>query len=260
MTHETLWLRALLAAFAIIPAAAHAQGLTLSTGIEYSSGKYGETEKTEMYNLPVTAKYETGLWTFRLSLPIVRVTGPANVVVVGDDVVTIPGASTARRTETGLGDLTGSAFYNLLDERTSQFGLDVGAKVKLGTADEDKGLGTGENDHSVQADVYKPVGDATTAFGSLGYRFYGDPPGVDLRSVFYGSLGGSYRISPDSSFGLAYDFRPRITDGGSQVSEATAFLSQRVSREMKLQYYGVKGFADGSPDFALGVMLIYAYQ
>src|SRR6185436_19515391 len=96
MTHETLWLRALLAAFAIIPAAAHAQGLTLSTGIEYSSGKYGETEKTEMYNLPVTAKYETGLWTFRLSLPIVRVTGPANVVVVGDDVVTIPGASTAR--------------------------------------------------------------------------------------------------------------------------------------------------------------------
>jgi len=259
MTHETLWPGALLAVLAILPAAAHAQGLTVSTGIEYSSGKYGDTQKTEMYNVPVTGKYETGLWTFRLSLPLVRVTGPGNVVLVGDDVVTLPGGSAERSTETGLGDLVGSAFYNVLDERTSKFGLDIGAKVKLGTADEDKGLGTGENDHAVQADVFKPIG-AINAFGTLGYRFYGDPPGLDLRSVFYGSFGGSYPLSTETSAGLAYDFRPRITDGGSSVSEATAFLSQRVSRDWRLQYYGVKGFSDGSPDFALGVMLSRSYR
>jgi len=256
MTHATLWTGALLS---VLAAAAHAEGLTVTTGVEYSSGKYGDTQKTEMYNVPVTGKYETGLWTFRVSLPLVRVTGPGNVVRVGDDVVTLPGGSTERHTETGLGDLTASAFYNVLDERTSEIGLDLGAKVKLGTADEDKGLGTGENDHSVQADVFKPIG-AINAFGTLGYRFYGDPPGVNLRSVFYGSLGGTYRVSNETSFGLAYDFRPSITDGGSPVSEATAFLSQRVSPDWKLQYYGVKGFSDGSPDFAVGVMLSRTYQ
>jgi hypothetical protein len=256
MTHVTLWPGALLA---VLAAAAHAEGLTVSTGIDYSSGNYGDTQKTEMYNVPVTGKYETGLWTFRLSLPLVRVTGPGNVVRVGDDVVTLPGGSAERHTETGLGDLVGSAFYNVLDERTSEFGLDIGAKVKLGTADEDKGLGTGENDHAVQADVFKPIG-AITAFGSLGYRFYGDPPGIDLRSVFYGSFGGTYRLSTETSVGLAYDFRPPITDGGSRVSEATAFLSQRISRDWRLQCYGVKGFSDGSPDFAIGVMLSHSYQ
>jgi hypothetical protein len=198
MTYVTLRRDALLAVLATLPAAVHAEGWTVSTGIEYSSGKYGDTLKTEMYNVPVTGKYETGLWAFRLSLPLVRVTGPGNVVRVGDDVVTLPGGSTERHTETGLGDLVGSAFYNLLDERTSEFGLDIGAKVKLGTADEDKGLGTGENDHSIQADVFKPIG-AITAFGSLGYRFYGDPPGIDLRSVFYGSFGGTYPLSDEST-------------------------------------------------------------
>jgi len=259
MTHAARWPNALLAVLATLPAAVHAEGWTVSTGIEYSSGKYGDTQKTEMYNVPVTGKYETGLWTFRLSLPLVRITGPGNVVIVGDDVVTLPGGSAGRSTETGLGDLVGSAFYNVLDERTSKIGLDLGAKVKLGTADEDKGLGTGENDHAVQADVFKPIG-AINAFGSLGYRFYGDPPGIDLRSVFYGSFGGTYPLSDGSSVGLAYDFRPPITDGGSRVSEATAFLSQRVSRDWRLQYYGVKGFSDGSPDFAIGVMLSHSYR
>lgn len=259
MTNAKFWPGALLAVIAGLPAAALAEGLTISAGAEYSSGKYGDTQKTEMYNVPVTGKYETGLWTFRLSLPLVRVTGPGNVVGAGDDRVTLPGGSTAVRTETGLGDLVGSASYNLVDERTSEFGLDVGAKVKLGTADEDKGLGTGENDHSVLADVFKPMGDYT-AFGSLGYRFYGDPPGIELRNVVFGSIGGSYRKSREISFGLAYDFRPRITDRGGRVSEATAFLSQRVSRDLKLQYYGVRGFSDGSPDFAVGVMLSHSYQ
>jgi len=92
MTHAARWPNALLAVLAVLPAGVHAEGWTVSSGIEYSSGKYGDTQKTEMYNVPVTGKYETGLWTFRLSLPLVRVTGPGNVVLVGDDVVTLPAA------------------------------------------------------------------------------------------------------------------------------------------------------------------------
>jgi len=41
-----------------------------------------------------------------------------------------------RRTESGLGDIVASAFYNLRDERSTGLGIDVGAKVKLPTADE----------------------------------------------------------------------------------------------------------------------------
>ena len=259
MTQVKFWPGALLAVLAVGPTAALGEGLTLGTGVDYSSGEYGDTQETEVWYVPVTGKYETGLWTFRLVVPLLRITGPGNVIGAGDGQVTIPGASTTVRTESGLGDIVGSAFYNLIDERDSAFGLDLGAKVKLGTGDSDKGLGTGENDYSVQVDVFKPIG-VIDAFGSLGYRMYGDPPGVELHNVVYGSVGGSYRMSSETSVGMAYDFRPSITPTGSRVSEVTAFVSKRLSRELKLQAYALTGFSDASPDFGIGVMVNYSYQ
>jgi hypothetical protein len=236
-----------------------ADGLTLGTGFDYTSGKYGSSEKTEILYVPLTGRYETGPWTFRAVVPYIRITGPGNVVGAGADRVTLPGAATERRTESGLGDIVGSAFYNVLNESKSFIGLDVGAKVKFGTADRDKGLGTGKNDYSIQTDVFKPLGPVT-AFASLGYRWYGDPPGVDLRNVYYGSAGATYKVSADTSAGAAYDWRPRVSPNGGQVSEATAFVTQRLSREWKVQFYGVKGFSTGSPDFGVGALLSYSLQ
>jgi hypothetical protein len=245
--------------FALSSSALFAEGLTLGTGFDYTSGKYGTSEKTEILYVPLTGKYEMGPWTFRAVLPYIRVTGPGNVVGVGDDRVTLPGGSTTRRTDSGLGDIVTSAFYNVMNEGRAPFGLDIGAKVKFGTADRDKGLGTGENDYSIQADAFKPFG-ATTAFASLGYRWYGDPPGVALRNVVYGSAGATHKLSDNTSFGAAYDWRPKVSDNGGQISEATAFVTQRLSRAWKLQLYGVKGFSTGSPDYGAGAFLSYALQ
>ena len=250
---------ALAAMSALSSGAVLAEGLTLGTGFDYTSGKYGSSEKTEILYVPLTGRYEAGPWTFRGVVPYIRITGPGNVVGAGADRVTLPGASSARRTESGLGDIVGSAFYNVLSERSAPFGLDIGAKVKLGTADRDKGLGTGKNDYSVQADVFKPFGD-TTAFASLGYRWYGDPAGVDLRNVFYGSAGATHKISADTSVGAAYDWRPQVSPNGGKISEATAFVTQRFSRDWKVQFYGVKGFSTGSPDFGAGALLSYNFQ
>jgi outer membrane putative beta-barrel porin/alpha-amylase len=231
---------------------------TVGAGADYSSGKYGGTQKTEILYVPFTGKYEIGPWAFKLIVPYIEITGPGNVVGAGADRVTLPGGNAARRTESGLGDIVANAFYNVVNERNAPFGLDVGAKAKLGTADRAKGLGTGENDYSVQADIFKPLGEFT-AFGSLGYRWYGDPPGVSLRNVPYGSIGASRRMSSETSAGLTYDFRPPITAAGSRISEATGFVSQRLSREWKLQVYAVKGFSNGSPDFGVGALLNYSF-
>ena len=252
-----------MAAFASVAAAlgcggVQAEGLTLATGFDYTSGKYTGTENTDILYIPFIAKYETGPWAFRATVPYIRISGPGNVIGAGADRVTVPGASTTRRTESGLGDIVLSSFYNVLSERRSVVGLDVGAKLKLGTADETKGLGTGENDWSLQADVFKPLG-ALSLFGSLGHRWYGDPPGLDLKNVFYWSLGGAYRLSTDTSAGVAYDFRPSIIAGGGEISELTAFVTRRLSREWKLQPYLVLGFGKASPDWGAGAQVAYSY-
>ena len=227
---------------------------SVAVGAEYSSGKFGGTETTDTLYVPVVLRHETGPWVLKATVPWLRVTGPSNVIGAGADRVVLPGASTGRRTESGLGDIVLSGFYNLMDERKGGLGLDVGAKVKLPTADDTRGLGTGELDYAAQLDFFKPF-DATTLFGSIGYRVYGDPAGQTLKDVFYTSIGASYRMSSQQSIGVAYDYRPAIVNGGGKVSEATLFFSNRLSPEWKLQLYGVVGFADASPDAAIGALL-----
>ena len=231
---------------------------TIGGGAEYTSGNYGGTQKTEIFYVPFTAKFENGPWTFRATAPYIRVTGPGNVLGVGADRVTLPGANATRRTESGLGDFVTSIFYTAVSETRSPIGLDIGAKVKFGTADRDKGLGTGKTDYSLQADLFKPLG-AVTAFGSLGYRKYGDPAGINFRNVPYGAIGAAYRVSRETTAGAVYDYRPRIVDGGSQLSEATLYLSQRLAGNWKAQVYGLVGFADASPDWGAGFTLTYTY-
>jgi len=204
--------------------------VTVGIGAEYTTGTYGTSETTDTTYIPFIFKYETGPWVLKATVPYIRISGPANVIGAGAERVTLPGGTAGRRTESGLGDVVASAFYNLADERRAGIGLDVGVKVKLPTADEQRGLGTGELDYAVQADFFKPFGDIT-AFGSLGYRIYGDPPGLDLRNVAYYAIGASCRVAPDSTIGVAYDYRPRIVTGGSEISEATLFWSRRLTRE-----------------------------
>ena len=236
----------------IIAGSATAQ-TSVGIGAEYTTGKFGASESTETLYIPLVVKHETGPWVLKATIPYLRLSGPGNVVGAGPDRVVVPGVSNARRTESGLGDVVLSGFYNLLDERKGGLGIDVGAKVKLPTADEQRGLGTGELDYALQMDFFRPFG-ATTLFGSIGYRFYGDPPGANLRDVPYAAIGLSQRMSAETSVGVAYDYRPHIVSGGSEVSELTAFWSQRLSQDWKLQLYGLVGFADASPDAGFGVL------
>ena len=231
---------------------------TLSVGADYSAGKFGQTQNTDLLYIPVTAKHEAGRWTFKAVVPYIHITGPGNVVGSPDNIVILPGGAAAIRTENGLGDVVASAFYNVLNESSAPLGLDLGAKIKFGTADASRGLGTGKTDYALQADLFKPVG-ALTAFGSLGYRWYGDPAGTDLKNAFYGAIGASYKVSQPTTVGLAYDARGRISQGGGAVSELTVFATRAFSPAWKLQIYGVKGFADGSPDAAGGAVLSYSF-
>ena len=241
------------AAQAVAAQTGEAARTSVAVGAEYSTGKFGASESTDTLYIPVVVRHETGPWVFKATVPWLRITGPGNVIGAGADRVVVPGGNAARRTESGLGDVVVSAFYNLMDERKGGLGLDVGAKVKLPTADETKGLGTGELDYAAQLDFFRPF-DATTLFGSIGYRVYGDPAGTTLKDVFYASIGASYRMSQQQAVGVAYDYRPAIVNGGGKVSELTAFWSNRLSPEWKLQLYGVVGFADASPDAGVGML------
>lgn len=223
--------------------------LSLTTGLDYSTGDYGTSTTSEMWYVPIAAKYETGRMTYKMTIPYLRVTN----AVVSPDGDPIEGTDCSG-TETGLGDITASAGYNLLDGTTNGVLLDAVAKVKMPTA-ESKCLGNNKTDYALQVDAARSFG-GVTAFGTAGWKDMGDS---DLRNPFYASLGIATKLGPATTVGAAYDWRARLRSSSDPVREASLFLSQKLSAQWKLQMYGVKGFSDNSPDWGGGVMVGYTY-
>lgn len=256
------------ALFSLLLAAGTAQaqdGLSLGIGADYSSGDYGSDITTKILSVPVSAKYATGDWTFKASLPWVRVDGDANVVPGLGDVVNLnpsgrgrgnsgggSGGTDASTTGTtsGIGDLRLSAAYAI--PMQGSWGVDLTGNVKIATADEDKGLGTGANDYGAAIDVYRRVGEATTLFGGVGYTVLGDSDYIEVDSVLNGNVGVSQKLG-SGSVGVMYDYRQPTSEASDDRSEVTGFYSFPTSDTSKMQLYATKGLTDGSPDWGAGV-------
>ena len=253
------------AALACVPAAALAQ-VTVTTGVEFTSGKYGEAEKTDTLMIPLLVKYETGPWTAKFNLPWIRTKGVVNRETgeLGD------GTSRQSQIQSGLGDLTASVFYSILEPSSAAIGLDVGGKVKFATADSRKCLlTTGKTDYSAQIEMYTVAG-AFTPFLGFGWTKKGDPvrrdvdcvstgERIDFKNPWFASAGFSYKISSATTAGLSYDYRRKIISDGDPVSEATIFVTGRLAPNVKLQGYGIVGFSENSPDWGVGATIAYSF-
>ena len=245
---------------------------SVSTGADYSSGKYGTTTTTDIWSVPVTAAYQTDRWTFKLVVPYINISGAGDVIPgVGKvnngnpkgrghrnaGTPPTPGTTT-NGSASGLGDITASAGYELFGSADRTFGLDLTGKVKFGTADENKGLGTGKNDYGLSLDTYK-VSGAWTAFGGVGWMKYGSSQYIQLKNGFNANIGADYKLNSSHNIGAYYYYRERIADTGASQSEIAGYWNHKFNDSLRVQAYALAGFADGSPDYGVGASLKYSF-
>lgn len=249
-----------LASLAFQPCSSYADGkFSLTSGVDYSTGQYGQTQSTDIIYVPFTAKYETDNTTFKLTVPWLQITGPGDVVG-GDARVVLGKSSRPSVTQSGLGDLVLSATHTFARIGTAKpLILDVTGKIKFATASAGKGLGTGENDYAILLDAYKPIIKNLTVFGGVGYKLMGDPTGLDLHNVWSGSAGFSYKFSPATSAGIMADLRQATLDTTQPLRELTAFSIHKFNDHYKLQSYLTHGFSTSSTDWGGGMMLAYIF-
>ena len=237
---------------ASIPSMAQDQ-FSLSTGFDFSSGKYGNTASTDIVYIPVVGKYEIGDLMLKLTVPYISITGPGGVV---QGVGRVGTTTTTRTTDSGLGDIVAMADYNFYS--VGSVALDAVGKIKFGTADANKGLGTGKNSYSAQLDGYDTTG-ATTLFATVGYKIYDVPVGFTLNNVLYGTIGASQKLSNTTSAGAMLDMATSSSPTGSDQLEATVYVSHKITPKLKVQANVLKGFANGSPDFGGGAMITSSF-
>lgn len=244
--------------FATVGIAADDIRANVSAGVDFSSGDYGGSDDIDDIYIPVTASVENGRLGYRLTIPYLSVRAPTGTVTTGPSGNPILGEG-PKRTESGLGDVIGAVtFYDVVSNSDLNIALDLTAKIKFATADEDKGLGTGEHDYSIQADVYKYLDDFTL-LASGGYKVRGDPSGLDLENVFFASVGGVYQFAPRTRGGLIYDFRESAFDSGDDIQELTGFVSQQLSNAWRIQVHLLTGFSNASPEWGGGFLIKYAF-
>ena len=258
--------------------AAHADDsstVKVGAGIDYTTGKYGTSTTTDTTQVPVTLGYETGDWSFKLAVPYIHVTGADNVIPgigpvkntnpkgrghgkKGGQVTPTPTPTTTSGSASGLGDIVAAATYEAYSNKAANFGIDLTGKIKFGTADADKGLGTGKNDYTAAVDMYKGYG-AWTLFGGVSYTWMGSSQYIRLNNVFGATAGASYKLSSQSAIGAYYDYREKASDTSFARSEVTGYYSYKFASAWRAQAYVTKGFSDGSPDWGVGATVVYSF-
>lgn len=266
----------LLAAAVSLPAMAGTP--SFSAGANYFSGKYGTTATTDIWSVPLVFGYDSGPWHFKLTVPYIQVTGTGDVLPgVGKVQNTNPlglgggrgnplmggggnttSTSPTSTTASGLGDVVAQASYSVFYDKTSRFGMDLGTKIKFGTADANKGLGTGQNDYGLNLLAYKGWG-SWTVFGGMGYTHYGSSQYIKLKNGGDANAGFSFKLSDTDNLGAYYYYRQRISDFGYQQSEVSGFWNHKITSKARLQAYVLTGFTNGSPDWGGGASLKWSF-
>lgn len=226
----------------------------LSLGGYYSSGDYGEAVDTRIRYFPMSYQYQSDNWGFQLTVPHLEINGLGNVLVnVGG--VTRAQASDEKVSSRGLGDTVASITYQFDSSDDAALFFDLVVEAKIPTADEDKGLGTGEYDYGVQLDVYKPWKSATL-FGTVGYKFRGKTELFSgLEDSPFAELGISIPLNASLSGGLIYDFSAPASGYSKEIHEFLPFVSWAITPRWSLMGYAAWGVTEDSPDYAVGAQL-----
>ncbi len=228
--------------------------LSMSIGADYSSGDYGASEDTDVWAIPMSLKYRTGAWRLGASTSWLRVTSPNNVDADGNFI----GNGGKKNTKTGMGDLHLSAAYTLLDDRDYLVGLDIIGKVKIPTADENKFLGTGKTDYGLNLEVFKTI-HYWTPYWNVGYKWKGDPSGINYKNVWSTSLGIDFQVNRDLIVGAGYDWQQKVTQFSQNAQEASVYANYHINNTNKLNFYLLTGYSDASPDWGSGLVLVHYF-
>lgn len=222
-----------LSGFALLPSTvAAADGrsyLELDAG--YMSGDFGTSTTSRLFSLSPTLGYVALRHDFSVTLPFLTLANET--------------AGTSS-TESGLGDLVLRAGAVLIPEHASGLSVNGSVAVKLPTADETRGLGTGETDYGAFAAVHQRLRTYKLSL-TAGYLQSGDPPGVDLHNGFSYGIGLSRRLARTTLYG-SYERRQAVVSGFEDPQELAAGFFHLLGADYAVKGQVFFGLNDGGPD------------
>ena len=223
----------------------------VSSGFGYTQGSYGLNTDTKVWFVPFGVGYNSTDWAFDASSSYLTIKGPA-AAVNGIEII-----RPTPKAESGAGDTVLSGSWKLLHD-PGQLQVSLTGKVKLPTADYNRGLGTGATDYTAQLDLLERFG-SITPFGSVGYRWLGSHGVYHLKDGMFADAGAALRLEEGTSIGAFYEWDDKISNGAADASQVTAFFYDKIAPQWAVNLYALSGFTEASPDWGGGVSLIFTF-
>lgn len=162
------------------------------------------------------------------------------------------GGGTAGESEFGLGDITLTGGYALMQDSDTTPQVRPTLNVKFPTADDARGLGTGEFDLGPGLSLSKWLGN-WQPFAEGRYIFQGASHGeTGALNFLTADAGVAYGWSDTFLTSVYARFGSRLFEGMSAPLEARLKTVWRFGERLYTEAYLLKGLSDGSPDYGGG--------
>ncbi|HZF95991.1 MAG TPA: hypothetical protein VEZ20_14105 [Allosphingosinicella sp.] len=226
------------------------------TGVEYQEGDYFTGERVEIVTVQNATRLRTGSTILSASLPWHRIEAPGNVVggggPLGLPILVDPGRPAGRDVREGVGDLRLGLGHTL--PSVGGVELTVSGQVKLPTASARRGIGTGETDVAVGAEVARRFGPVTP-YAAVGYTFPGDPETFALQNSLSARGGVALQLGRGLRGNVSYNYAESLRPLAADEQQISTGLNAALSRRLNLGVYGNAGLSEGAPDIGAGVSL-----
>ncbi|MHC4703466.1 MAG: transporter, partial [Planctomycetota bacterium] len=217
------------------------------TGLSFSylTGDYGENDNTDITYVATSIKRYLSRGDVTLTIPYVDISDGATFV--GGEVEPIAGGGGS-----GLGDVILKGRYYAVEQDGPLPYIDLVGSIKIPTADEDKGLGTGETDFTWMVEFARRLKKkGWIALAEIGYTFVGEPSGFDVDNRWLYSLGLAYEYDPKITLSGYIDGRTAIFEGNDDPLSILLIGEYKLRPDLRFDTMLEVGLSDGAPDFGI---------
>jgi hypothetical protein len=211
----------------------------LEVGGGYKTGDFGTPVRSNLYYFSPILGYATPLYEVSVTVPYLFLSNSS-------------GGRT--NSESGIGDIILRGSKVLVPEGKSGFSLDGALAIKLPTADETKGLGTGETDYGAFLSAHKRVDKFKLSLLS-GYIKVGDPPSVNFNDIYLYGIGIS-RIFGSTELFTSFEGRRAVIPGAKNPQEINVGFFHVMNAYWAVKGGTFAGLNKGGPDFGLNFGLV----
>lgn len=214
----------------------------IDAGGGYKTGDFGGPSRTELYYLAATIGYMDPAWQFSVTAPVLFLSESS-------------GAQTgSMHGPTGIGDVVLRGGAVLLPEKDSGLSIRGSLAVKLPTADEQEGLGTGERDYGGFFALHQRIGSYTASLLG-GYIKVGDPAGVDYNDTWLYGIGLSRAFGWTEVY-ASFEGRRSTVKGADDPLEIGLGFFHAFTSDVAVRMGVFAGLNDGGPAFGLDLGLV----